>query len=272
MIYFLYGPDSYQRNEKLNSAIAEYRKKYPESDMASFDLREEPDNWVKAKDFLNQPSMFVDSKVLIIKESGAVPAAGGEKDWIKTLKSGLELPRTFIFISDASKPLKAFEFLTQSPSRDQFFGELEERELESFVKAEATVKKITFERNSLDFFLGYLSAARERSWIAVNELEKIRLMNPPQPVNLADLKKIIISGFKDEVFDVARSIMWSRTWMEKLKLLERLFIQKKEPAYVFNSLAVLAKGDELIKLADYDVSVKSGNLEYEEALLDFILP
>jgi DNA polymerase III delta subunit len=272
MIYHFYGPDSYRRNEKLNSALAEYRKKYPEADMAIFDLEEEPDNWVKAKDFLNQPSMFVDSKVLVVKGSGAAPPAGGGKEWIKVLKSNLESSRTFILISDVSKPLKAFGFLNEPPAKSQLFEELNGRILEVFVKKEAEKRKINFEKNALDFFLGYLSAAGERSWVAVNELNKIGLMNLPQPVSLAELKKIIKLGFKDEVFDIARSIMWSRTWTEKLKLLERLFIQKKEPAYIFNSLAVLAKGKELIKLADYDVSVKSGNLEYEEALLDFILP
>ena len=70
MIYFLYGPDSYRRNQKLKSSLDGYRKKYPTGDIMAVDLEENPDDWTKARDFLNQPSMFVDSKVLIVKESG----------------------------------------------------------------------------------------------------------------------------------------------------------------------------------------------------------
>ncbi len=94
MIYFFYGPDSYRRNQKLNFSIVEYRKKHPAADLAVFDLEEEPDDWMKARDFLNQPSMFVDSKVLVVKNSGEVK----EKEWLKVLKSKLETPRTFVFI------------------------------------------------------------------------------------------------------------------------------------------------------------------------------
>lgn len=272
MLYYFYGPDSYRRNQKLNSSVAEYRKKHPVSDMAVFDFEESPEDWIKAKDFLSQPSMFVDSKVLVVKNSNDVPPAGGGKEWIKVLKSNLETDRIFVLVSDAKKPLKAFEFLLEPPAKNDFFGELDDRLLEIFVKKEATARGITFEKNAEDFFLGYLSALDERSWVAINELEKISLLGPVQPVKLDDLKKIIVSASNDEVFKAARQIMWSRDWVQKIRVLERLLLQKKEAAYIFNSLAFLAKGREIIKMADYDVSIKSGNLDYEEALLDFILP
>ena len=73
MIYFLYGPDSYRRNQKLKSSLEGYKNKYPTGDIMAVDLEENPDDWAKARDFLNQPSMFVDSKVLIVKESGEAP-------------------------------------------------------------------------------------------------------------------------------------------------------------------------------------------------------
>ena len=267
MIYFFYGPDSYRRNQKLNSSIAEYKKKHPTTDLAAFDLREEPEDWMKARDFLSQPSMFVDSKVLVLKNSGEVT----EKGWIKTLKSELETPRTFVFISDEKKPLKAFEFLLESPVKKDLFGELEGRLLEMFVKKEAAARNIVFEKSALDFLLGYLASVPERSWIAVSELEKISLAGFTQPIGFGDLKKMISQGPNDEVFNIARQIAWSRNWMERTGLLEKLLLQKKEPAYIFNSLAYSVRGKELVRLADYDAAIKSGQLDYEEALLDFVL-
>lgn len=267
MIYFFYGPDSYRRNQKLNFSIVEYRKKHPAADLAVFDLEEEPDDWMKARDFLNQPSMFVDSKVLVVKNSGEVK----EKEWLKVLKSKLETPRTFVFISDQKKPLKAFEFLLALPVKSNLFGELEGRLLETFVKKEAEVRNIGFEKSALDFLLGRLASFPERSWIAVNDLDKISLAGFSQPIRFQDLKTVIAQDFNDDVFGTAREIAWSKTWPERLRLLEKLLLQKKEPAYIFNSLAYSVRGRELIRLADYDAAIKGGNLDYEEALLDFVL-
>ncbi len=267
MIYFFYGPDSYRRNQKLNLSIAEYRKKYSTMDLAFFDLGEEPDDWTKARSFLNQPSMFVDTKVLIIKNSGEAK----EKEWLKVLKSELETPRTFVLISDEKKPLKAFEFLLEPPVKSSLFGELEGRLLEMFVIKEAEARNIVFEKNALQYLLGYLSSVPERSWIAISELEKISLSGFAQPIGFGDLKKIISQNLDDDVFGTARQIAWSRNWTERISLLEKLLLQKKEPAYIFNSLAYSVRGKELVRLADYDAAIKGGNLDYEEALLDFVL-
>jgi DNA polymerase III delta subunit len=271
MIYFFYGPDSYRRNEKLKSTLAEYRKKYPVSDLAVIDLEDEPDNWMKARDFLNQPSMFVDSKVLVIKESGAVSPTGEGKEWLRVLKSNLEAPRTFVLISDAKKPLKAFGFLVEPPSKTEFFGELDGRLLEVFVNKETARLGLKLDGNALSFLLGYLAGVSERSWVAVRELERIALAGFPDPVGFADLKKITSAASSDEVFEVAREISWSRNRTSKMGLLEKLLLQKKEPAHIFNSLAYQAKGMEIVRFADYDAAIKSGNMDYEEALLDFVL-
>ena len=267
MIYYFYGPDSYRRNKNLRSSIAEYRKKYPAADIAIFDLEESPDDWIKAKDFIGQPSLFVDSKVAVIKESGSV----SEKEWIKTLKSELESPRTFLLIADSKKPLKAFSFLIEAPAKSQFFGELEGNLLEAFVKSEAAARGLKFKPDTLGYFLKAVSGEASRSWAAANELDKLSFMKLGQPLALEDLRGVLNLKSNDEVFSSAREMMYARDKGKKIGILENLFLQKKEAAYIFNSLAFIARGKDLIRLADYDVSVKSGNLEYEEALLDFVL-
>ena len=49
-------------------------------------------------------------------------------------------------------------------------------------------------------------------------------------------------------------------------------LETDEPAKIFNMLSAFAKApEEKIKMADYDVAIKSGKLEYEEALLDLVI-
>ena len=158
------------------------------------------------------------------------------------------------------------------PAKNDFFGELNGRFLEAFVKKEAEARGLKFEKSAWEFLLNCLSSVTERSWVAIAELDKISLSGFSRPmIKFDDLKKILSPVLDDQVFEIARKISWSRSWAEKLGLLESLFLQKKEAAYIFNSLAYIAKGKDIVRMADYDVAVKSGNLEYEEALTDFVI-
>ena len=48
-------------------------------------------------------------------------------------------------------------------------------------------------------------------------------------------------------------------------------LEREEPAAIFNVLAALVDFPTKQIMADYDVAIKSGKLEYEEALLGFVL-
>ncbi|MDI6733973.1 MAG: hypothetical protein QMD50_00560 [Patescibacteria group bacterium] len=266
MIIFLYGPDSYRRNLKLREILGSYQKKYSETDIISVDLSENND-WFKIRDFLNQPSMFVDSKIALVKESDFVD----DKGWFEVLKSQLKTPKTFLIISDKNEPKKETKFLLEKPVQFQFFEELEDRLLEFFIKKEANARKLIFSGEALKFFVKYINSFNERSWLAINELEKISLANFKNPITLQTLKLAIYWSATFEVFKIAREIISYKTVKERIRFLERAFLQGVSAAYLFNSLGFQARGDTLLRLADYDVAVKSGKLDYEEALLDFAI-
>ncbi len=267
MVIYLYGPDSYRRQKKLQSFLSEYKKKYPNLDLFSVDLEDEPKSWEKVRDFLNQPSMFVDSKVAVVKN----PGEAKEKEWIKVIKSFLKDEKTFLILSEGKKPLKDFHFLLELPVRAQEFKILEGRFLEVFVREEMKTRAIELTPEALRFFLGFLESEEERSWVAVAELDKLSLLGNKKPLSRSELEEYINYSLKFEVFRVAREMLSTRNWKERVSLLERLFLQHEAGAYIFNSLAYGARGSELIALADYDVAVKSGTMEYEEALLHFAL-
>ncbi|MDI6821055.1 MAG: hypothetical protein QMD65_02630 [Patescibacteria group bacterium] len=267
MIIYLYGPDSYRRNLKLREIVKFYRKKHREADIISIDLSDNDSDWIKIRDFLTQPSMFVDSKIALVKESGSIE----EKDWIEGLKNQIKTEKTFVIISDCDEPKKEFNFLLKSPVQFQFFGELEDRLLDTFLKKEADSKNLVFSEDALRFFVNYIKSSSDRSWHIVNELEKISLANFKNPITLQILQLIIDWAATYEVFRIAREITACKTTKERLRFLERAFLQGVSPAYMFNSLGFQARAETLLRLADYDVAIKSGKIDYKEALFDFAI-
>ena len=110
-----------------------------------------------------------------------------------------------------------------------------------------------------------------KSYVKLNIYMREAFLNFPQPISLPDLKSAINWTVKDVVFRVTSRFLNSRNYWEKLKDLEKLFLQKEAPAYIFNSLSYRASGRAAVRLADYDISIKSGGLDYEEALTDFLI-
>jgi len=267
MLIYLYGQDAYLRQRKAKELLKAYRAKYAQVDLFIADLGEEPDDWRRVKEFLGQPSLFAVSKIALVREGGAVGDAG----WVKAVRGEKETSKTFVIISDCDGPKKAFHFLLEPPVKTQEFAELHGDALMRFVKMEAAERKVSFTPEALALFLQYLLNGRERSGRAVHELEKLSLAGFPQPISLNDLKVVISPAAQEQVFAVSRTILKESGVEKKLSLLERLLIQGEAGAYLFNTLAYQAIGRQALRLADYDIAVKSGKLEYEETLLGFII-
>ena len=75
------------------------------------------------------------------------------------------------------------------------------------------------------------------------------------------------------IFSTINQMRNSKNIASRLSLLEELLSRSEDPAMIFNIMAVSPFADKAWKekIADYDVAVKSGKLEYDEALLDMIL-
>ncbi len=268
MIIFLYGPDTYRRFQKEKEIIENYQKKHGHLDFLKVDFEENYDDWIKVKDFLNQPSIFVEKKLVLVKEGTRI----NEKNWLLILKKYLESEKVFILISDKNEPPSDFEFLLKNPVKSKSFLELEGPKLNFFVKEEAKKRNLNFSSEAWYYFLSYLQELPERSWAAVNELEKIYLAKLKKPISLFDLKKIINWLPKTKVWHLTQKLNFQKDPKKRLAILEKLFLQKEDPAYIFNSLALNLKDSlKLLKLAEEDVAVKSYKIDYEEALLDFVL-
>jgi DNA polymerase III delta subunit len=267
VLIYLYGPDSYRRREKLHALVREYRMKHSLGDMIDVDLEEAPDDWKRVRDYLNQPSMFSEAKAAVVRECRTVD----EKQWCDFLKSHIGTPKTFVFVSDAASPTKPFAFLLDDHVVSQEFPVLSERVLEAFLHREADARALSFTPDAWRFFCEYVGANPEPSWNGVNELEKIALAGFPKPTTLANLRTLIDWLSHRDVPYAARQILTATGIERRLSHLEALLAQHEAPSYIFNSLGFQSQGTAALALADYDVSVKRGELEYEEALLDFVL-
>lgn len=267
MFITLYGPDSYKRNKNLRNLIASYKSKYEGIDVMFFDLNEDPDLWEKALDFLKQPSMFVDSKLMIVKGVTQVE----RKAWIEALKSYEGNKNVFIIVSEGKKPNKKFSFLLKKPAKVREFEELAGDKLGRFLAKKMKKSGIELSSRAKNFFLSYVLSGKDRSWRIVNELDKISLAGFDGIVEEGDLKEIIEWRSSEEMYSVTGRVLNSHDEEMKLVSLERLISRGEDSSHIFNLLAHQARGRDAEKLAEYDISVKSGGLEYEEALLDFVL-
>ncbi|MFH0806622.1 MAG: hypothetical protein V1885_02785 [Candidatus Brennerbacteria bacterium] len=265
MVILLFGPDSYRRMEKAKALIATYRAKYPLADLLSIDLEENPEEWTNARDFLRQPSIFVDSKVLFVRE----PVAAEEKGWGEALKEAAETKGVVVILSAEKDPTETFPFLAHEGVGRQEFNELAGRILEVFVMREAKTRGIAFEPAAFSFFLNYLESLPLRSARASSELDRIALASFPSPVTRENLERLTAWLPSEELYSGLRPVYAGVSPLERLTALERLFLGPEPAARIFNTVAYAISGASVVALAAYDIAVKSGKLEYEEALTDF---
>lgn len=265
MIISLFGPDSYRRAEKTKELVAAYRTKHQTSDLLAVDLEDAPEDWMTARDFLRQPSMFVDSKLLVVRAAEAVQ----EKEWAAALHEAARARGTVVILTSDTDPAESFPSLDADGVKRQEFRELEGRLLEIFVAREAAARKIVLEPKAMNFFLAYLGASPSRSARAVSELERMVLAGFRAPVRRAELEKLIPWSAMGELYRDARTMCEAVDPLVRLTALEALLTRGEAAAKFFNIAAYQARGAALEELARYDIAIKSGALEAEEALTNF---
>ena len=270
MIIFLYGPDSYRRRKKLNEIMDQYKKKHLALNIGKFDFTENDGDgeFFKLQEFSLADSLFESEKLIIAEDIFEWISKENQKKTAEFLKSNLENKKMTIIISSAKAPIKAFDFLLEKPSLFQEFENFEGDKLKFFIKKESEERKIKFEPKAISFLADVFIGD---SWGLINELDKFSLFNK-KFFSVDDLKNFIdyykpISS--SDFFIKIKNFFFSRSLAQKLENLEFL-LESEDSAKIFNFLASFSSNQPVLiqKFADYDVAIKSGKMEYEEALLD----
>ncbi len=258
MVIFLYGEDSYRRLQKQKEIFEAYHKKYGNLSYDKFDLIEDNDT-NKLKEFVSNRSMFDKVKLAVVDNVFKT----SDKKVVKTmLKENLENKDVLFLVNGDKKPAAEFRFLTENPVQSQEFSLLEGVKLNSFINKESLSRgfKLSPETTSSlrEFF-------KNDSWGLITELDKIALMKN---------KNFDNDSYSDRnYFELIGALKNKRNMSQSLIALEVMLSERHDDAArIFNSLSYFLRDRESTELfADYDVSVKSGRFDYEEALLDFVI-
>ncbi|MBI4992388.1 MAG: hypothetical protein HZB99_04190 [Candidatus Harrisonbacteria bacterium] len=267
MIIFLYGPDSYRRQQKLKEIVLEYKEKHSGFSIEHFNL-EDDGGLDKLKDFVKARSLFDNFKLGIVK-GGSNLEKTAQKEYIELLKENLKVKEQVLVISQDKKPTKEFKFLLEKPALHQEFENLFGAELGEFFDREAKSRDLNFNSAAKDLLLG---AFMNDGWGLVTELDKLSLLDEKK-ISLKILEDHLDASLPVNIFFIINQIRNSSRKSERLSLLEELLSRSEDAAVIFNIMAVSPYADKgwKEKVADYDAAVKSGKLEYDEALLDLVM-
>ena len=266
MIIFLYGPDSYRRREKLKEYLERYKAKYNALSLSHFYLEQDAER-DKLKDFSQAQSLFENVKLGIVFGVENLEEESS-KELAKLFKNNLKVKDLNLIIISDKKPAKEFNFLLKEPAVAHEFENLSGAESQKFLQTEIKKRDLILDKESQNLLVQVYGGD---SWGLITELDKLALLNEK---NLT--RKILDNHLNAvlplNIFSVLSQIKNTLDAGRKLLLLEELLFRSENPQMIFNLFSVLMKtSSEKEKTADYDAAVKSGKLEYEEALTDLVL-
>lgn len=257
MIIFLYGPDTYRRDQKKLFYTTEFAKKYSAHGIVHVDL--EADG-LEALDLAARSlSLFEPAKLVLTHGISEVPP----KKLLATLRPFLQDKKINALLVADKKPVKAFDFLLKAPVTNAAFDYLEGAAWSKFVKDEA--KKYGVELEAAAFEL--LARTYEKdSWGLVTELQK--LSGAERLLTAGDLAALGLEVAPD-FFPLIQTLRSARLG-DRFAALARLFRDNEPAPKIFNILAALWT-QKTPQFAAYDRAIKMGRMDYEEALTDLLM-
>jgi len=250
MIILLYGPDSYHRQKRLDHILSIYRQKHAGLSLRQFDLSSPDPDPVLAdiSDFCGTRSLFESVKLGLIKN----PFSPELLPILKNIVN--DKSTTLILISD-QKPPTPFAFLLKPPVRSETFPPLSGSALREFIKKETTARDLTLNPEIISLLADQYGSDL---WGLINDLERRSLSDDSSSPTRQYEFFSLIRGLAESKID------------HRLSAYCLLLASREEPAKIFNLLAY-QYGTDRRRAAALDLDVKSGRLEYPEAILSLLL-
>ncbi len=258
MIFFLYGSDNYRLVSRRRELVSELKKKYPDLTIGKFSFAEEKD-FGGFLDFARGQSLFSAKRLAILDDIEEMESKrAGE-----TLIPFLEKNDVAVIVSLRGKPAKDLGFLLAKPSFPEEFTELSHENYMEFAGDIAKKRGANISVGALNL-LAQIYA--KNSWGLVTEIQKLSCSGKK-----IGEKEIVEFGLetKADYWQLLNSLK-SQNIGSRLYALFSLSSGADQPAKAFNILASTNK-PKAAMFAAYDALIKSGKLDYEEALLDFAI-
>jgi len=263
MIIFLYGEDNWRKIQRKKEIIKNFKEKNPDVvlNLINIDLEEcSIDSFLE---IIQGQSIFENKKFIIL--SGLFSNENKNNKKLKEeIKLALKNKNLHILIEEKEKPPQNFSFLLKEPVICEEFAELKGKKWLNFVLDEIKKRNLNFTTAALNL----ISQVYEgNSFAFIMELDKIALLNK-KTIDLKDLNNINIEIKPD--FNFIFKDLASSNLKQRLNAFENLISLNEDSAKIFNILAYFWR-EKTQFFAIYDRAIKSGKLDYEEALLDIIL-
>jgi DNA polymerase III delta subunit len=258
MIILLYGPDDYRREQKKRELVAEFEKKHAGTSVGRFDLLDEGE-LEQLETFLRNQSIFEPDKLAVVTHAFEVSG----KQLTAVLAPAAKQPKTTVLVTEGKKPTKEFDFLAKKPALVQEFKFLEGPAWRAFVKRTAKEVGAAIDDDATTLF----AAVYEKdTWRLVTELQKSACSGKPlYRRDLGHLEAELAPDFWELLYRLK-----STRLSDRLAALEECFAMNEPAAKIFNIIAYQWP-EKLQAIAEYDRLIKSGKVEYEEALLGLVL-
>ncbi len=255
MIIFILAEDVYRGLQRKREIINKFLEKNPNYSINNFDLEKENaiDDFLN---FLKNQSLFETKKFSILYNLFGFK----NKELIKELKSVLEDKNNIILIYENKKPAKEFSFLLKKPVIFEKIEILKGKKWLDFVLNEIKKRNLNFSKQVL---INISNSCEGDSFKLITELDKLSLLQ--RKIEISDLSIEEQLNFWDILSLLKNSNIGKRLWA-----LEKIFSFKEPLAKAFNSLPYIYR-ERIENLAIYDKAIKSGKIDYDEALIDFIL-
>ena len=260
MIFAFVGKDDYRRKAALSAALAELSRGAGVFLYKTFDFENEG-GFASVADFLSSPGLFSAQKAALLENIFSDDVTAKE---LKTLvRLSAEARDTAVFISEALLPKNIRELIGKSGEL-RSFDEQKGSGFKKYVTEEARARGLALSEDAASYLAESFDG---NSWAAVTEIEKIRLLGKKE-ISAQILRALGVK--KRGVFFELLSGWGKKSAGERVLNLEVLFADREDPAKIFNILAYTDPAG-IARFADLDVAVKSGALDYEEALLSLAL-
>jgi DNA polymerase III delta subunit len=261
MIIFLYGPDDYRRIGKKRELIAEFKKKRSDLGVAYFDF-EKKEGIEDFLGFTRSSSLFETAKLAVIDHAFEIEA----KPLAALLQPFTEDKSISILMSEREKPVKAINFLLEKPTISQKFENLEGADWLSFIAGEAKKLGVKLAPAAANFLA---SVHQGNSWALATELQKLSGLSGHVGEVGATIEKKLLDEFNLEAapnYWMLLNGLKSYDVRTRLSTLEKLLAMNDPAAKIFNIMSAQA-GEKIPRFAEFDFAIKSGKLDYEEALV-----
>jgi DNA polymerase III delta subunit len=255
MLIFLYGNDSYRRTLRTNWWIKEYRKKHGFSPALQLDMSEEG-TLDMLREFVVSKGMFDSYKLIVLHNVFESEDAAKLAKFLEMQKARSDI---IFIVSEEKFPPPSFKFLLDTKWCEKF-NLLQGKELKSFLKQEAERRGIVLGSQEVINLL--INASGGDTWWLATELDRAALLERKK-LDAADFADLDLEAKNTE--RLLRELL-SPSRSTRLTALEKLLRKRYDPALIFNKISYYAP-QKVHLFADYDVRVKSGKLDYDEALL-----